>query len=331
MKKVLITGAGGFIGSHLTELMVASGYEVRAMVRYNSGADEGWLSEVSSDIRGQFEIVYGDVRDFGSTRENMRNCQAVLHLAALIGIPYSYVAPSSYVDTNITGTLNVVQAARELGVLQVIQTSTSEVYGTAITVPINENHLLQGQSPYSASKIAADQMALSYYRSFNLPVTVIRPFNTYGPRQSLRAIVPTIISQVLYGDGTIRLGSLRPTRDLSFVTDTAAAFMATLTNPSTVGETINVGTGYEISIGDLVSVIARLMGRDVTVYEDTQRTRPEKSEVERLLADASKAKSLMNWTPSFHGQDGLERGLLETISWFRNHDGAKRHWEKYQV
>lgn len=331
MRRVLVTGAGGFIGSHLTELLVKRGFDVKALVRYTSSANQGWLSELDDDVLSNIQVIYGDVRDFHQIKKTMVNCDAVLHLAALIGIPFSYTAPSSYVETNITGTLNILQAARDIGSIHVIQTSTSEVYGTALTVPISESHPLQGQSPYSATKIASDQLALSYYRSFEVPVTVIRPFNTYGPRQSHRAVIPTIISQILRGDGIVRLGSIHPTRDLTFVTDTAAAFVAALVSENGVGEVINVGTGFEISIGNLVEVIARLIGRPVEIVTDDDRIRPPKSEVERLVADAEKASRLLSWSPEFYELAGLERGLTLAINWLENRTFDDRIWKKYQT
>jgi NAD dependent epimerase/dehydratase len=315
-QSVLITGANGFIGSHLTEELVRRGFRTRALVEYNSFNSWGWLDGSAKDIRDSIEVVAGDVRDPHAMREAVRGCDLVLHLAALIAIPYSYVAPQSYVDTNITGTLNLLQAARDEGVARFVQTSTSEVYGTARFVPITEEHPLQGQSPYAASKIAADQMALSFHRSFGLPVSVIRPFNTYGPRQSARAVIPTIISQILGGKDCIRLGSLHPTRDFNFVRDVAAGFIAVAEAEKAVGEVINVGSNFEISIGDTVRVIAEVIGRDVAVEQDDQRLRPALSEVERLWADNSRAAALAGWSPAYGGADGFRRGIAETVAWF---------------
>ncbi|MEZ0232425.1 MAG: NAD-dependent 4,6-dehydratase LegB [Methylophilaceae bacterium] len=314
--KILITGADGFIGSHLTEALVRAGYDVRAFVLYNSFNSWGWLDKVASDVKGRFEVFSGDIRDPNGVRTAMRDCDAVLHLAALIAIPYSYHSPDTYVDTNIKGTLNIVQAARDLNIAKVIHTSTSEVYGTAKFVPITEEHPLQGQSPYSASKIGADQIAMSFYTSFGTPVTVLRPFNTYGPRQSARAVIPTIITQIANGTREIKLGAIHPTRDFNYVTDTVAGFVAALESSKGVGEVINVGSNYEISIGDTVNLIADLMGASVTIISDQQRLRPEKSEVERLWASNQKASELLAWQPAYAGIDGFKRGMSATIDWF---------------
>ena len=314
--KVLVTGSDGFIGSHLTEALVRAGLDVRAFVMYNSFNDSGWLDRCGDDVKGSFEVFAGDVRDPNGVRVAMKGCDAVMHLAALIAIPYSYHSPDTYVDTNIKGTLNVVQAARELGVAKVIHTSTSEVYGTARFVPITEDHPLQGQSPYSASKIGADQIALSFHASFGTPVTVIRPFNTYGPRQSARAVIPTIITQIASGKRQLKLGALHPTRDFNYVQDTVNGFMAALRSTAGAGEVINLGSNFEISIGDTVRNIAALMGVDVDISTDEQRLRPEKSEVERLWASNSKALDLLGWRPTYAGLEGLQRGLEQTIHWF---------------
>lgn len=325
MRRVLVTGADGFIGSHLVEGLVRAGIPVRAFVFYNSFNSWGWLDDCASDVRGQFEVFAGDVRDPHGVRQAMQQCDAVLHLAALIAIPYSYHSPDTYVDTNIKGTLNVVQAARDLGVSRVVHTSTSEVYGTARVVPITEEHPLQGQSPYSASKIGADQIALSFHSSFDTPVVVIRPFNTYGPRQSARAVIPTVIAQVASGRRQIQLGSVHPTRDFSFVTDTVAGFIAALTADGVAGEVINLGSGFEISIGDTARTIAEVMGTAVDVQLDEQRLRPEKSEVERLFASSEKAKRLLHWSPEFGGLDGFKRGLAKTVEWFRDPANLARY------
>jgi len=316
MKKVLVTGADGFIGSHLTEALVRQGYDVRAFVLYNSFGSWGWLDQCGEDVKGKFEVFSGDIRDPHGVRTAMKDCDAVLHLAALIAIPYSYHSPDTYVDTNVKGTLNIVQAGRELGVSKVVHTSTSEVYGTARFVPITEEHPLQGQSPYSASKIGADHIAMSFYSSFGTPVSIIRPFNTYGPRQSARAVIPTIITQIANGKRQIKLGALHPTRDFNFVADTVAGFMAALNSERSIGEVINIGSNYEISIGDTVRTIAEVMGVEVDVNADEQRLRPEKSEVERLWASNEKARELLGWQPKFGGLEGFRRGLEETVAWF---------------
>lgn len=316
MAKILVTGADGFIGSHLVEELVRQGHDVRAFVLYNSFNSWGWLDHSSPEIKKHLDVFAGDIRDPYGVKTAMRGCDIVLHLAALIAIPYSYHSPDTYVDTNIKGTLNILQAARELGVSRVIHTSTSEVYGTARFVPITEEHPLQGQSPYSASKIGADQLALSFYTSFNTPVTTLRPFNTYGPRQSARAVIPTIITQIASGQRELKLGAIHPTRDFSFVADTVQGFIAALTAENVVGETINLGSNFEISIGDTARLIAEVMGAQVSIVTDKVRLRPEKSEVERLWADNTKAKQLLGWSPDFPGIDGLRRGLQSTVDWF---------------
>ena len=316
MNRVLITGSEGFIGSHLTELLVRIGYDVKAFVLYNSFNSWGWLDHCAEDVKGQFEVFTGDIRDPYGVRQAMTDSDAVLHLAALIAIPYSYHCPDTYVDTNIKGTLNVLQAARDLEVKRVIHTSTSEVYGTARFVPITEVHPLQGQSPYSATKIGADQLALSFHASFQTPVCVIRPFNTYGPRQSTRAVIPTIISQLAGGLHQIKLGSVHPTRDFNYVTDTVSGFSAALRSENSIGEVINLGSNYEISIGETAATIAELMGVELEIITDEQRLRPKNSEVERLWADNTKAKNLLNWIPQYAGPEGFRQGLQETIDWF---------------
>ncbi|SMF34045.1 NAD-dependent 4,6-dehydratase LegB [Desulfovibrio gilichinskyi] len=315
MKKILVTGADGFIGSHLTEALVLAGYDVKAFTFYNSFNSWGWLDRTDKKILKEIEIFPGDIRDYNGVKTAMTGCDAVLHLAALIAIPFSYHSPATYVDTNITGTLNIVQAAKDLGIDKVVHTSTSEVYGSALFVPITEEHPLQGQSPYSASKIGADQIALSFYRSFETPVAVIRPFNTYGPRQSARAVIPTIITQLLNGKTKIKLGALTPTRDFNYVSDTVNGFIKILKSDSSVGEVINVGSGFEISIGDTAKLIAKCMNLDIEIESDEQRLRPKKSEVDRLLADRSKAERLTGWVPQFGNLDGFEKGLRNTIDW----------------
>ena len=316
-KKILVTGADGFIGSHLTEALVSQGYDVRAFVLYNSFGSWGWLDRCEADVKGMFEVFAGDIRDPHGVKAAMKGCDAVLHLAALIAIPYSYHSPDTYVDTNIKGTLNVVQAARELSVQRVVHTSTSEVYGTARFVPITEDHPLQGQSPYSASKIGADQIAMSFQASFGTPVTVLRPFNTYGPRQSARAVIPTIITQIAAGQRRIKLGAVHPTRDFNFVSDTVAGFIAALDAERAVGEVINLGSNFEISIGDTAQAIAEVMGVQIELVTDDQRLRPEASEVERLWAANTKARKLLGWQPAYGGRDGFLRGISETVAWFR--------------
>jgi NAD dependent epimerase/dehydratase len=321
--KVLITGADGFIGSHLTEALVRAGHEPRAFVLYNSFNSWGWLDRCANDVKGQFEVFAGDVRDPHGVRTAMKGCDAVLHLAALIAIPYSYHSPDTYVDTNIKGTLNIVQAARELGVSKVVHTSTSEVYGTARFVPITEEHPLQGQSPYSASKIGADQIAMSFFQSFNTPVVILRPFNTYGPRQSARAVIPTIITQIARGARQIKLGAVHPTRDFNYVLDTVSGFIAALAAEKVVGEVINLGSNFEISVGDTARSIAQVMGAAIEIISDDQRMRPEKSEVERLWASNAKAKRLLGWQPAHGGLEGFNRGLRETVAWFSEPENLK--------
>ena len=316
MQKVLITGADGFIGSHLTESLTRQGFDVRAFVFYNSFNSWGWLDHCADDVKGQFEVILGDIRDPHGVKEAMKGCDVVMHLAALIAIPFSYHSPDTYVDTNIKGTLNVLQAARELGVKRLIHTSTSEVYGTARFVPITEEHPLQGQSPYSATKIAADQLANSFYASFNLPVVTVRPFNTYGPRQSARAVIPTIITQIASGQRLIQLGSITPTRDFSYVQDTVAGFIAVLNSTEGLGQVINLGSNFEISIGETAQLIADRMKVAIKIDSNEERHRPKNSEVERLWADNTKAKALFGWQPIYSGHDGFKRGLTETIDWF---------------
>ncbi len=323
--KTLVTGADGFIGSHLTEELVRRGHQVRAFVYYNSFGHWGWLDESPEDIRREVEVFAGDVRDPHGVRTAMQGCDLVLHLAALIGIPYSYHSPEAYVDTNVRGTLNVVQAARDLAVQKVVHTSTSEVYGTAQYVPIDEHHPLQGQSPYAATKIGADQIALSFYRSFETPVTVARPFNTFGPRQSARAVIPTIITQIANGERSIKLGALHPTRDFNYVKDTVAGFIALAGSHQALGEEVNLGSNYEISIGDTVGLIAEAMGVEVQITTDAQRLRPDKSEVERLWADNTKARELLGWQPSYGQRDGFRRALAETAEWFTDPANLARY------
>lgn len=322
-QKILITGADGFIGSHLTEECVRRGLNVKAFVYYNSFNSWGWLDHSPPEILDQLEVFAGDIRDPFGVKEAMKGCDLVLHLAALIAIPYSYHSPGSYVDTNVTGTLNVVQAARELGVQKVVQTSTSEVYGTAQFVPITEDHPLRGQSPYSASKIGADQIAQSFHSSFETPVAVIRPFNTYGPRQSMRAVIPTIIGQISAGAKRIRLGSLSPTRDFNFIEDTVNGFLSVAESDNSIGEVINIGSNYEISIGDTVRLISEVMNTEVEIEQEDVRLRPDQSEVERLWASNAKAEKLTGWKPDYAGKEGLARGLAKTAAWFSIPDNLK--------
>jgi NAD dependent epimerase/dehydratase len=311
-KKILVTGAGGFIGSHLAEQIVLKGGSVRALVHYNAMGRWGWLD--TSDYLSEIEVIPGDITDKDSFSKALDGIDIVFHLAALIGIPYSYRAPRSYVDTNVIGTLNVLQSALDQNIDLVVHTSTSETYGSAQYIPIDEEHPLLGQSPYSASKIGADKLAESFNRSFNLPVVTVRPFNTYGPRQSARAVIPTIVTQVLT-QGWVNLGNLHPTRDLNYVIDTTRGFMSAAEHPEAVGEVINLGTGHEISIGELARMIFRLMGKEEEIRADTDRARPQASEVDRLCADITKAREILDWSPSY----SLEDGLLETIDWIQNH------------
>lgn len=313
MDKILVTGSDGFIGSHLTEELVQKGYKVKAFVLYNSFNTWGWLDTLPKDILGEIEIFQGDVRDPNGVKEAMKGMDAVFHLAALIAIPFSYHSPDTYVDTNIKGTLNILQAARELAVRRVLITSTSEVYGTAQYVPIDEKHPFQGQSPYSATKIGADRLAESFYRAFSLPVTIVRPFNTYGPRQSARAVIPTIITQLLAGKEEIKLGALTPTRDFNYVKDTANGFIEIYNSDKTIGEEINIATQQEISIGRLAEELIRQINPKAEIVCDGQRLRPEKSEVNRLLGCNRKIKELTKWEPQYT----FEQGLAETIAFLR--------------
>jgi NAD dependent epimerase/dehydratase len=320
-KKVLVTGADGFIGSHLVENLMRRGCDVRAFVYYNSFNSWGWLDSLPADQLRELDVFAGDVRDPNGVLTALRGCDAVFHLAALIAIPFSYHSPDSYVDTNIKGTLNILQAARQCDTERVLVTSTSEVYGTAQYVPIDENHPYQGQSPYSATKIGADRMAESFYRSFDCPVTIVRPFNTYGPRQSARAVIPTIITQLLHGETEVQLGSLEPTRDFNFVSDTAEGFAAIAEADATIGEEINIATGVEHSIGDLANELIRQLNPDARIRHDEQRVRPDKSEVERLLGDNRKMLKLTQWTPAHD----LAAGIGETIEWFKQPENLSRY------
>lgn len=331
-KKIFVTGADGFIGSHLTEKLLDEGHEVTAFAMYNSFGQHGWLDECDPGLCNGLEVISGDIRDYHRVKSAMKGADLVLHLAALIAIPYSYHAPQSYVDTNVTGTLNIVQAARELEIARVVHTSTSEVYGTAQFVPITEEHPLQGQSPYSASKIAADQIALSYYHAFNTPVAVIRPFNTYGPRQSTRAVIPTVITQCLAGQREIALGALHPTRDFSFVEDTVRGFLAVAQSDAAVGEVTNIGSGFEVSIEETAKLIAEALGVEIDIVTDQNRLRPEKSEVERLFASYEKAKQTTGWEPLYGGREGFKKGVAITAEWFKKSQSFIQYQaERYHV
>ena len=319
MKISLVTGADGFIGSHLVEALVMGGSHVRALVQYNSFDSWGWLDTVREDIKSSVEVVLGDLRDSTQMTALAEGVDVIFNLAALISIPYSYQAPFAVVDTNLKGTINLLEAAKRRGVDRFVQTSTSEVYGTAQYVPMDEKHPLNAQSPYAASKVASDQMALAYHASFSIPVTVVRPFNTYGPRQSQRAIIPTLITQFLKGDGYVKVGSTSPTRDFNHVVDTCAGFVAAAEADADkcVGQTFNLGSNFEISIAQLIETVAEITGLDVDIQTENQRLRPAGSEVERLFADASKAKDILNWSARFGGHDGFRKGLASTIEWFR--------------
>lgn len=321
IKKVLVTGADGFIGSHLSEMLLEEGYDVKAFVYYNSFNSWGWLDSLDKRKQSQIEVFTGDIRDPNGVREAMKGIDEVFHLAALIAIPFSYHSPDSYVDTNIKGTLNVLQAARDLGTKRILVTSTSEVYGTAKYVPIDEEHPLQGQSPYSATKIGADRIAESFYRSFNLPITIVRPFNTYGPRQSARAVIPTIITQLLSGKKEIKLGSLTPTRDFNYVKDTAKGFIEIAKSEKTIGEEINIATCREISIKQLAEELIKQINKDAKIICEEERLRPEKSEVNRLLGSNEKIKRLTNWNPNFT----FEEGIKETIEWFNKPENLVKY------
>ncbi|MGG7213293.1 NAD-dependent 4,6-dehydratase LegB [Clostridium nigeriense] len=312
-KKVLVTGAEGFIGSHLTERLVELGADVTALVQYNSFNNWGWIDTFDKEVLNNIRVETGDIRELDGMNRIIKGQEVVFHLAALIAIPYSYLSPMAYVRTNVEGTTNVLEACRNHDVQKIIHTSTSETYGTALYVPIDEKHPMQGQSPYSASKIGADKMAESFYRSFNMPIATLRPFNTYGPRQSARAVIPTIISQILAGKNEIKLGSLTPTRDFNFVKDTAEAFVKVAESDKTIGEVINAGSNFEISVGDTVKKIIDIIGKDVKIICDEDRIRPEKSEVNRLWADNTKIKELTDWTPKY----SIDEGLAETINWIK--------------
>jgi NAD dependent epimerase/dehydratase len=323
--KILVTGADGFIGSHLVEALIREGCDVRALVFYNSFNSWGWLDTICEDYKQELDVVSGDIRDPFGVKKIMDGCDIVMNLAALISIPFSYQSPDTYIDTNIKGALNVLQAAQELGIKKVIQTSTSEVYGTARFVPITEEHPLQGQSPYSASKIGADQVAMSYFHSYETPVTIIRPFNTYGPRQSMRAVIPTIIGQIANGEKIIKLGSLAPTRDFNYVSDIVRGFILAAKSERGIGHAINLGSNFEVSIGETVQLISEIMEVQVETEQENQRVRPENSEVERLWACNLKAKEILDWSPVYGGREGFIKGLEETIAWFSNSNNLESY------
>ena len=324
--KVLVTGASGFIGSHLAEILVEKNFEVVAFDRYNPNNEWGWLE--NSKYKNDMEVILGDIRDYDSVYKSISGCEAVFHLAALVGIPYSYISPLAYIKTNVEGTYNVLEAAKQNELNQVLITSTSETYGTAQTVPIKEDHPLVGQSPYSATKIAADQLALSYYRSFHTPVKIVRPFNTYGPRQSARAIIPTVITQILDGSAEIKLGNTTPTRDLTYVEDTCLGFLEVYKSDKLFGEFVNIGSSSEISVKDLCELIKKLIGKQIQIIQDKSRVRPSESEVERLVCDNTKLISCTKWKPKY----SLEEGMLSTIEWFKQKRNLKKYKsDKYNV
>ncbi len=324
-KKIFVTGADGFIGSHLCEKLVKDGHKVTALVQYNSFNTWGWLDNIPKKIQKEIDICSGDIRDSYGMRKFVKSNEIVFHLAALIAIPFSYHHPNMYIDTNVKGTLNLLQACKEFDIDQFIHTSTSEVYGTAQFIPINESHPLVGQSPYSASKIAADQLAYSFYSAFNLPVSIIRPFNTYGPRQSARAIIPTIISQILNNKKNIKLGSTNPTRDFTYIDDTVNGFTSFINCKNTIGNTINIGSNFETSILDVVQIVSDIVGTKISVITDNKRIRPKKSEVNQLLADNSVAKQILNWHPKFYGAKGLKKGLKYTIEWMSKEENIMKY------
>jgi len=324
-KNVLITGADGFIGSHLTETLVKLGANTRALVSYNNFGSWGWLEHIEKDVLDEVDVYSGDISTYDSVLDAMSGCTIVFHLAALVGVPYSYRSPEAYLNTNIKGTLNVLHAAQEIEIEKLIHTSSSEVYGAIKSIPINEDHPTCAHSPYAASKISADQMALAYYHSFDTPVSIIRPFNTYGPRQTATAVIPTIITQLANGVQNIKLGSTTPTRDFNYIEDTIRGFIAIAESDFSIGEIINIGSGYEISIEDTVKCIADLMQKPVTIIHDDDRAHPFSSEINRLLADNSKAKEMLNWSPHYSGIEGLKRGLHYTINWFSNPENLQHY------
>ena len=325
MKKILVTGGAGFLGSHLVEKLVKLGYKVKTIVPYNINNSWGWIDSFSNDIKKNLEVVSGDICDQNFVLDEAKKVEIIFHLAALISIPYSYKSPQSYVSTNVNGTLNMLEAARENNVELFVQTSTSEVYGSSQFIPITENHPLHAQSPYAATKIASDQLAISYYNSFELPTLILRPFNTFGPRQSLRAAIPTIITQMLSNDKKIKLGSLAPRRDFTFVSDTVNGFISAIGNKKCLGQTINLGTGKDFSIGETLKNIEIIMKKKANVQIDKNRLRPKKSEVNRLLSSNAKAKKYLNWSPKFKGSKGFKEGLQKTIEWFSKEENLKQY------
>ena len=325
MDKILVTGADGFIGSHLVKRLVNNGYQVRAFVMYNSFNSWGWLDSIDESIKEAIEVISGDIRDPFGVDKAVEGCNSILHLAALIAIPYSYQSPKSYIETNVNGTLNILQAAKRYNIKKIVHISTSEVYGSAQYVPIDEKHPLIGQSPYSASKIAADQLAISFYKSFQVPVGIIRPFNTFGPRQSNRAVIPTIITQILDGKYEIKLGNLEATRDFSYVIDTVDGIIAGMNSSSNLGKVVNLGAGFEISILKTAKIISDITGREIKIITDEQRVRPKESEVNRLYSDNSLAKELLNWSPKYSGEEGFVLGLKKTIEWFAIPENRKNY------
>ena len=325
MDKILVTGADGFIGSHLVKRLVNNGYQVRAFVMYNSFNSWGWLDSIDESIKEAIEVISGDIRDPFGVDKVVEGCNSILHLAALIAIPYSYQSPKSYIETNVNGTLNILQAAKRYNIKKIVHISTSEVYGSAQYVPIDEKHPLIGQSPYSASKIAADQLAISFYKSFQVPVGIIRPFNTFGPRQSNRAVIPTIITQILDGKYEIKLGNLEATRDFSYVIDTVDGIIAGMNSSLNLGKVVNLGAGFEISILKTAKIISDITGREIKIITDEQRVRPKESEVNRLYSDNSLAKELLNWSPKYSGEEGFVLGLKKTIEWFAIPENRKNY------
>lgn len=331
MKTIFVTGADGFIGSHLTEALVKKNYKVKALVQYNSYNSWGWLDTLDSHVFKSVEIFSGDIRDEFFLQKIIKSCDIIINLAALISIPYSYLSPSSYVATNVIGTLNILQSSLKSNVEKIIQVSTSEVYGKIKTVPIDENHPLQALSPYAATKIASDQLALSFYHTFKLPVIVLRPFNTYGPRQSARAIIPTVITQILKNNTSIKLGSTYPTRDFNYIDDIVDGFLCAIKSKKTFGEVINLGSNYEISILDTVKLIAKLMNKDIRIIADNKRIRPATGEVDRLYSSNLKAKRLLNWKPNYSGFNGFKKGLIKTINWYEDKKNLARYQSKIET